>query len=402
MTGVLGELLLTRRPVLDVDLTVVGYEIVHREPSTSDHAARRAAASDVVDSLLAVGRDELTGGADLWLNVPDALWRSHALLGLPGEGIHLGVPAGSGSDADPKLGQALHAHREAGYGAFLDRIVPGDPRLELLASADHVRVVLPRDGEVAMLELVADLAARGASVVVSGVRTQSTYERALALGASHFQGPFWIEAQQVQAVRPLRFAPGHLQLLSALSQHEVDLRVVEELIRRDITLTDRFLRLIRRVVGYRKVASIHDGLVLLGVRAVQRWVSLLTLGRLAESAPAELVTLASARARSCELLEEMRGGDRRLEAFSLGMFSVLGPAGLLPAEVLDALPVSGDVRAALEGNGGPLRPLLDVELATEEAEWRLAEETGRSIGVTLPELADANRAALRWSAAACA
>lgn len=398
MTGVLDELLLTRRPVLDAHIAVDGYEIVHRAPGEGARSAARVAAATVVDSLLAVGREELTGGADLWLTVPEALLRSHALVAVPGEGIVLGVPAGVRADA--ALHQALVAHREAGYATFLDRAVPDDPRFRLLEQVDHVRITAPADA--AGTHLISELAGAGTTVVVAGVRTRDRFEQVHALGATRFQGPFWTEAHPVHALRPLRFAPGHLQLLSALSQQEVDLREVEELIRRDITLTDRFLRLIRRVVGYRKVASIHDGLVLLGVRAVQRWVSLLTLGRLADTAPAELVTLASGRARSCELLEEMRGGDRRLEAFTLGMFSVLGPGGYLSAEILDVLPVSGDVRSALESGGGPLRPLLDVELATEDAEWHLAEEAGRALGVGPSQLADANRAALRWSAAVCA
>lgn len=399
MTGVLGELLLARQPVLDAGLTVVAYEILHR-PVSVPAAPRSAGASLVVDSLLAVGRQELTGGADLWIEVPTQLLRTRALVDVPASGITLGIPADAVPDA--ALRRALESHRDAGYGLLLDEVVGADPRLELLDLVDHVRVPLTSAGHDGTLPLIGELVARGTSVVATSVGSVRQFERAAAVGAQRFQGSFWIGPTQLRPRRPMRFAPGHLELLTALSQEEVDLRAVEALIRSDITLTDRFLRLIRRVVGYRRVASIHDGLVLLGVRAVQRWVSLLTLGRLADDAPPELVTLASARARGCELLEELRGGSRRLEAFSLGMFSVLGEDGRLDPEVLDVLPVAGDVRAALEDGSGPLGVLLELELATERAAWGLAERTGRSVGITSEQLARAQGAALSWSAAACA
>jgi c-di-GMP-related signal transduction protein len=401
VTGVLGELLLARRPVLDEDVAVVAYEVVHRHVADVDVGHARPPSDElVVDSLLTVGRDELTGGADLWVSVPDELLRSGTLVDLPGDGITLVVPPGPAPDV--ALRRALAAHRSAGFGLLLDDVVVDDPRLDLLDLVDRARVVLPTDARVAAFPLVGDLVAHGTAVVVDGLATYHHFGRAAALGATRFQGTFWSHPRDVRALRPLGFAPGHLQLLGALSHQEVDLRLVEGLIRSDITLTDRFLRLIRQVVGYRKVASIHDGLVLLGVRAVQRWVSLLALGRLAEQAPPELVTLASARARSCELLEELRGGERRLEAFSMGMFSVLGPRGLLASPVLDVLPVTADVRAALEEGSGPLRPLLEVELAAESASWEQAERTGRRIGVGSAEVARASSAALAWSAAVCA
>jgi c-di-GMP phosphodiesterase len=401
VTGVLGELLLARRPVLDEDVAVVAYEVVHRHVGTADLAhARHPSDALVVDSLLTVGRVELTGGTDLWVSVPGELLRTGALAALPSDGITLVVPPGTAPDT--ALRRALVAHRSAGFGLLLDHLVVDDPRLDLLDLVDRARVVLPADDRVGALPLVGDLVAHGTAVVVDGVATYHHFGRAAALGADRFQGTFWTHPRDVRALRPLAFAPGHLQLLGALSRQEVDLRVVESLIRSDITLTDRFLRLIRQVVGYRKVASIHDGLVLLGVRAVQRWVSLLALGRLAEEAPPELVTLASARARSCELLEELRGGDRRLEAFSMGMFSVLGPRGLLAPQVLDVLPVTADVRSALEEGTGPLRPLLEVELAAECASWEQVERNGRRIGVGSSEVARATSAALAWSAAVCA
>ena len=401
MHDLLGEVLVSRQPILNAQLEVVGYELLYHEAQSESDAGPqdaedvRAAARVLVDGVLAMGLNELTGGDDAWVEIPVDLLLADALLDVPSLGLLLEITGGG--DQIDDLQAALLRHRKAGFRVVLAGITPDDPRRVLLDLADVVKVAAT-DGWRATLPLVRELAAEGHRVAVSGVEDPDGFEVLTEAGAELVQGFFFTRPRAVRGVRPLGLAPGHLALLRALAADEVDLAEVERLIRSDLTLSDRFLRLVHAACGWREVESIHHGLVLLGVRAVQRWVGLLLLSSTSREAPRELVAVASARARGCELLEELRGGSRRLDAFTLGMFSVLGPDGLLDADTLAALPIAGDVRQALEGGDGPLRELLELQLASEKAEWERLVRSGRRLGLEPRQLARAHADALTWSA----
>lgn len=400
MHDVLGEVLVSRQPILDARLEVVGYELLYHEaeaeyggpPAPED---LRAAARVLIDGVLAMGLNELTGGEDAWIQVPVELLVEDVLLDVPSLGLVLEITAGAERLGD--LRSAMLRHREAGFRLVLADAVRDDPRAPLFDLADVVKV-RATEGWRGTLPLVRELAARGHRVAVTGVEDPDGFEILTEAGAELVQGFFFTRPRAVRGVRPLGLAPGHLALLRALGASEVDLAEVERLIRTDLTLSDRFLRLVHVACGWREVTSIRHGLVLLGVRAVQRWVGLLLLSATSREAPRELVAVASARARGCELLEELRGGHRRLEAFTLGMFSVLGPDGLLDEATLEALPVDGDVRRALETGDGPLRELLELQLASEKADWDRLVRSGRRLGLEPRQLARAHADALTWSA----
>jgi len=202
----------------------------------------------------------------------------------------------------------------------------------------------------------------------------------------------------VRTVRPVGLSPTHLGLLQACAAEPFDLDEVETLIRQDVTLADRFLRLVSRPgLRWREVRSIRDGLLLLGDRAVRRWVRLLVLSAAVRDGHPEMATLAAVRARYCEALLESIGAPRQLEAFSLGMFSALGHDGVLDPDVLAELPVSPDVAAALRGASGEMRSLLDIALAAERADWAAVVSGGTALGLNPAELARIQVDALAWA-----
>jgi c-di-GMP-related signal transduction protein len=79
------------------------------------------------------------------------------------------------------------------------------------------------------------------------------------------------------------------------------------------------------------------------------------------------------------------------------MFSVLGPDGIVDEIVLRDVPISDGVRAALQGQPGELRDLLDIALTAERADWERLVVLGRGLGLDPPVLARAHHEALRWS-----
>lgn len=398
--ALLGEVLVARQPIVDKELLVVGYELSvdgqlgTHQPEVAD-GQLRAAATVLVDGVLALGREITTEGDDAYVTVPVELLTSGALLDLPPEGLVLQIPA----DAEPSsdLRDSVLRHREAGFRLLLDGLTPDDARRPLLPHVGLVKVDTAALDEPAALALVRELARDDVDVVAVHVEQPTTFERFAGAGACAFQGFFFTRPRAVRARRPLGIPAGHLQLLRELDADEVDLRMIEELIRSDLTLTDRFLRTVDLLAGWREVESVRHALVLMGTRRLHRWVYLLVLSAVQQDRPAELLTTASARARYCEELQRVRGRPGGLEPFSLGMFSVLGLDGVVDEVVLRDVPVSDEVRRALHGTPGELRDLLEIALCAEQAEWERLVVLGQGLGLDAPQLAQAYLEALRWS-----
>lgn len=400
LSDVLGEVLVARQPIVDPNFEVVGYELLYRGAdgvAPEEGRGAEATATVLVDGVLGLGREVVSEGEDAYVNVPGVLLLAGTLLDVPSSGLVLEV--GADIEDAPDVRAAIAAHRAAGHRVALDNVVPGDARLPLIEHVDLVKVDLLAAPRPAALALIRDLAAAEVRVVAEKVEDPETFDRVVGAGADLVQGFFFTRPRAVRAVRPVGLPPELLGMLAEVTgpDLDLDLDLVDRLIRSDLTLTDRFLRLVTLHAGWRTVESVRHGLVLLGQRAVRRWLALVVMAAVTHDAPPELLTTASVRARYCEMLEQRRGTGRRLEAFSLGMFSVLGADGLVPSEMLAVLPLSDDVRAALSGARGPLRDLLELQFAAEAADWESLVVLGRSLGLTPGELAAAHVEALRWS-----
>ena len=111
----------------------------------------------------------------------------------------------------------------------------------------------------------------------------------------------------------------------------------------------------------------------------------------ADDAPEELVELALQRARMCEVLGGNRAVDASDASFTVGLFSVADALLNAPmSDVLETLPFSDEIRAALLRREGPKGELLSTVVAYERGEFPNMPSPGVA-------LASAYRAALEWA-----
>lgn len=387
------EVLIARQPVMTPALEVVGYELLYRQAPTTPSDGVRATARIVADGLLELGRD-LRDEGEVYLNVPQELLEEGTLLDMPSDGIVLEVLEDVTEAA--RLRPVLEQHRSAGFRLALDDLVPRDPRLALAALVDVCKVDLRAAPGSQVRRLIRDLAGAGHTVLAEKVETAAERDQAVAAGATLLQGYLLARPSQLRGFRPTALAGAELDLLQAVREPELDLDRVEGVIRRDVGLADRFLRLVRLHAGWREVDSVRHGLVLIGQRALTRWVTLLALSSTTAGAPDEVLTMAGIRAAYCEGLERLRTGGSPLDAFSLGMFSVLGDDGVVPEALLSQLPVRPAVATALRGADGPYRTLLAIPLAAERADFDGVVHAGRQLGLTSRQLTEVQVEALRW------
>jgi EAL and modified HD-GYP domain-containing signal transduction protein len=171
---------------------------------------------------------------------------------------------------------------------------------------------------------------------------------------------------------------------------------LERLVCSDAALSYRFLRAAGAGAArglFRRLSSVREAVVLLGVRRVRAWVMLILLAGAHEGADEQLA-LAMTRARMAELVAlavEPRLSDA---AFTVGLLSALDLLlqAPLPA-LLEGLNLSPDVEDALlcrtGALGGIVADVLAWEVGADQAQWRS--------GLSVADLGRCYLQALPWA-----
>lgn len=398
---------LARQPILDRSRRVIGYELLFRssaEAVATEPLSEGASARVLTDAVMAFGIDNLTQGKPAFINAP----RSLLLDGLTG--LEAILPPSQvvfelleDIEADDDVLAACGELRRAGYTLALDDFVLTERNAALVPLAGYVKIDLLSTPDPAEVQRQIALLCRGAgpALLAEKVETLEQFEMAFGRGFSYFQGYFFGRPATHRARSLPGHRLGHLQLLRALQDPALDVLKLERLIEHDASLCYRILRTVNSAAfgQAHRVTSIRQAVVLMGVGVVRRWVSLWVLGGLNEEAHPELLVMSAIRARCCELLaDQLRGSEAVPEGFLLGMCSLLDAILDQPMQsVIDQLPLSRPMQAALLGEDNSGRRLLECAIAQERGDWDGSRRLAIQVGLPPQILAAAHQAAMQWS-----
>jgi EAL and modified HD-GYP domain-containing signal transduction protein len=353
-----------------------------------------------VEAILEVGLDRLVRGRRAFLEVPPSLLDDDLVKLLPATKVV--VAASCATAFDDSTVDAYRRLTHDGYSIALKDFTPDAHAAALLSSADFVTVDAAADDLTRQACLDAGVSdARLRSTIATKVEGQFAFTQAMDAGFSHAQGYFFTRAVNVESTPVPRGQVGALRLLYVLSLPHLSLGDLEDLIKHDASLCYRLLRAVNSVVyaQSREVTSIRQALLLMGLNTIRRWASLWVIADLGADSHAELVTMASVRGRFCELVASRRyGPDAGGEGFLLGMISCLD--AILQREmsaILNELPVSTEVAAALLGGDNPSRRLLDCVVAYGRGDWDVALPIADELGIHRSWLPSAHADALGWA-----
>jgi len=361
-----------RQPILDDAGRLYGYELLFRgtahatvsgAPGTGADAD--AATTATILSAFSEFGSQLLGGRLGFVNLTKAFIVGELPVPFPPSTGILEVLETVEVDDDVVAGAA--ARVAEGHRLALDDFVYGEQWDPLLGLAEIVKldVLEPTWDEV--LETIERCRPFGVRLLAERVENAAMLQRARAAGFELFQG-FHLGRPQTLSME--RLGPGQavaLQLLSRLADPGVTASDVEKVLRTDPALTMRLLKIANSAgSGRRQLASIRDAVVLVGLARLRAWMVLIAT----ESAGTqrEQVSLAMIRARTCELMAPTVSRDVRPDtAFTLGLLHGVSEAlGVPRHEFVAGLPaLSDELRAALAGDPGPLRTILDAVLCYE-------------------------------------
>jgi len=381
---------------------VFGYELLYRAQAldrscttSGDLAASRV----LTDAILAIGLDALTGGSPAFFNFTRQLLVDEAALLLPAQGVVIEIREDIAVDADVvNACRGLHAQ---GYALALDDFVEGSGAEALLPYVRFVKLDVLDTPATVWQPLARRLASPSLRIVAERVETVDVVSQARDAGCTLFQGDYFCRpaTQSATALPARRLA--YLNLFTALNRPGLTIATLEDLVKRDVSLTVRILRSINSAafgVGT-DITSLRHALVLLGVQHVRKWASVWAMAGVNSGSTPELVSVALLRARSCEVIgEAWSGADAGAELFLLGMCSMLDAILNQPIEnAISGLQLTRGVRDALLGRTNGMRSVLDAVIAHEQGNWDRAATTLRGLGLSESLLPAAYADALRWA-----
>jgi EAL and modified HD-GYP domain-containing signal transduction protein len=360
------ESYVARQPIHDRALRVVGYELLFRGSQLSLSAGGNgdeATSRTLLTALTEIGLEPLVGRRKAYVNVTRSfLLDGHARV-CPPDRFVLEVLEDVVVDAE--LLATLRVLRSEGYAIALDDFVYRDELRPLLDLAEVVKLDVLAHGD-RLPEQVELLRPFDVRLLAEKVETHEAMELCSDLGFELFQGFFFCRPRTVTGRGISASRLTRLQLLSSLNDPDLELEELARIVECDVALSYRLLRYVNSTyVGLAQpVDSIRKALVLLGVQTLRAWASLFVLAQMGE-APVELRATAMARARMCERVAPELGLSPQT-AFTAGLFTVID--ALMDQEmeaVLEELPLSDVVKAALLRHEGDLGALLGRVLAYE-------------------------------------
>ena len=366
--------LVARQPIYDQGLAVVAYELLYRESASALKAmvsdARRATLRVIANATLEIGLDRLAGGLPVHINFPRELLVGDPMLPLQPEAVVIEVL--EDVPADPEVIAGIAALRKRGHRIALDDYTARESDRALLDVADIVKVALSREDPADLVRTVRELKARGLRLIAEEVETVEQFERCIELGFDGFQGYFLQQPQTFQAQRVPSNKIGTLRLLTELSREDVSVDEVEQLVAQDMSMSYRVLRCINSSFYNlpRKVESIRQAIVILGLDPLRQLASLIALQGF-DDRPPNLIVIAMARARMCEQLGRLAGAADSGPHFITGLFSMLNVLTGVPiAKLVEELPLAKPIESALLAESGELGHALKCVRAYERGRWR--------------------------------
>jgi c-di-GMP-related signal transduction protein len=394
-----GTQFVARQTILTAEEAVFGYELLFRngvEDFFSSTDVDSASRSTLNTSLL-IGLDVLCDGRRAFINCTrDVLLKDYITL-LPSAQAVIEIL--ESVPADELVVAACQRMKAVGYMIALDDFAVNDPREALTDFADIIKVDLrstSADDAAAMVKKYGPWRCR---MLAEKVETREEFVGAKKAGFLYFQGYFFRRPEVLTAHEIPANRMNYIRMLKEVSQPELNVRVLENLVKSEASLCYRLLRYLNSAAfGFAaEIHSVRHALSILGEREVRRWIRLVATLGAGQGKTTDLVLSALVRARFCELLSpKIRHGDSDL--FLLGMLSLMDGILEIPMQqVLDNIPIDQESKTVLLGKAGPLRPVYQLMLAQESGEWQAVSDLSNQLKLQEGDVAAAYWQALQWA-----
>jgi len=393
----MDHLFIARQPIYNRNKAVLGYELLYRSNAINEANITdgdQASCETILNSFMHIGIDNIAGSALAFINLPREFVVNNKLTPMFQEQTVLEILEDVTPDND--VIEGIRQLKNEGYKIALDDFIFNESMIPLIELADFIKIdVKALTAQEIDSQLLA-LKPYSAELIAEKVETHELYQFCYERDFNYFQGFFFCKPEMIEK----KSLPSNklviLNLINKLQDPEITSDELENLLVQDITLSYKLLRYINSAAFSlrREVDSIKDAIVLLGLKNLKDWVSLIMMSKIIDSKPKELIVTGMIRGKMCELIAEKHHPEVQHQMFIIGLFSVLDALMDQPLiDLLDTVILSTPIKLALLDQAGPQGEIYKYALQYEQCNW---DEIG-SLGNKTEEFIQSYLTAVHWA-----
>ncbi|MCL1981077.1 MAG: HDOD domain-containing protein [Proteobacteria bacterium] len=396
---------IARQPVFDRQKRLFAYEVLFRSSMANifpeEIGNDKATHTVLAHILFNIGLDAITGPHRALINFTENHLLQRTSFQLPQQRCIIEIL--ESILPSPKVFEACAELKEQGYTLALDDFDFNEKSEQLVPLVNIVKVDLQAVDRERLEENMARMRCYpDVAWLAEKIENYQEFQLAFSLGFDYFQG-YFLDKPEILKNKTIDTSKIILlNLLAEICSPKVDLHKVEQLITPDVSLSYKLFRYINSAYYslVNKVTSVRHALTYLGESGVRQFISLASTAEISAGKPSELMRLSMVRARLCQLFAVHRKGGQVEESqlFLLGLFSLLDAMlDMSMAELTATLPLTDDIKNALNTRTGPLAPYLQAIITYERGEFQECTNHLQQLGIAPETMIDAYFKALRWA-----
>ncbi len=394
---------IARQAIVDEHRAVFGYELFDRSTALHAHSAASDAAL-LFNALSYAGTEAMVGQKVIFINCThESLASGHLELIHPGK-VVLEIPTlpedASAQDIEGCIA-TLDGLRKRGIRLAFSQQVLRRSYAAWLPLASFIKLEMnafPAEAAQSLVQFTRQNTQ--AQIVAEKVETAEQHALMAGLGVKLFQG-YWFAKPALVKAQTLRPSQATIIQLIKLVRQQASTAEIEELLKKDPTLSFNLLRFINSS-GFGlscEITSFRHAVMILGLKKLFRWAALLLTTSRTGGSPPAVGTTAVVRGRLMELLAaELLSPEECDNAFVVGIFSLLDTMLGMPLdEALESVALPQSILDALLRGTGVFAPFLELTKACESGDEVAFAENANALHLSNRQVNWAHLQALAWA-----
>lgn len=404
------EIFLGRQPIFNLNEQIVAYELLYRNEQTNnfpnidpDEATIRV----VNNAFITMDFDEVTNGRPAFVNFTENILLDSFMDNLDPTRVVIEVL--EGVELTKSVVERIGELKARGFVIALDDFVLEKDIAcykKLFESVDYIKIDFLNTSVAERMEIESVVKEQFPHIelLAEKVETHQQFRVAVESGYTLFQGYFFQKPQVISARDIPTNVLQYLQVLALLREEEPKINELTEQIERDIALSYKLIRLINNTGKRytRKVRTIKQALVMIGLSDLRRWLFVITMKDLMDYKRPdifkELLEQSLYRAKVCNILALRKRLENHSEYFLMGLFSLIDTILSRPMEkILGQMPLSEDIARTLLGRETSMSAYLTFSIALVNADFEKAILLGEQLQLTPSDILEIANEAERWA-----